>query len=44
MKLPRKLKKRIKKHATRMYYKPNLKKVRILNYDKATSDFEVMYV
>jgi len=44
MKIPRKLKKKLKKFGTRMYVKPNLKKVRIINYNKTTTEFEIKII
>ena len=44
MKLPRKLKKKLKKAATRLYVKPNLKKLRILKYNKQTTEFQYIFI
>jgi len=42
--LPRKLKKKLKLHATKLYIKPKLKYIRITNFNKTTLDYEMTYV
>jgi len=43
-KIPRKLKKKLKKNATILYVKPKLSKVRVFNFNKKTLDYEMKYV
>lgn len=44
MKLPRKLKKELKKAAAKLYIKPNLKKLRILKYNRQTTEFQYIFI